>query len=393
MKTSFFSILIGITAIMSTFPLAGTLPLNTHKPQPGTVNLITDKQKSKLQLTLDEYAAKGLPGIAIAIKSGNEEWTGTSGFATVENKDNLTARHLMYSQSVAKTYMAVVILKLEKQKKIKLNDPITKYLPTEITSKIEQSDKITVRMLLNHDSGIYDYAYDSAYVQFLVSQQKAVIKPEVMLSYVYPHKNVFAPGTSHAYSNTNYLLLALIADSITGDHAAKVREMIKEAGLKNTFYREKNYLDNPLVVSSYLDMAENGQFSNVSALQKLNVASMIGDDGIVATPLDYARFFDALMHNKILSEAQMKIMLARPKSETPVYGMGISHMVQHDVVGYGHSGGGLGAGCIVYYFPEKDVTVFMGVNFSTLRNGPHTLAAYEMISKVMKIVLKPEDKG
>src|SRR6185503_4533694 len=98
----------------------------------------------------------------------------------------------------------------------------------------------------------------------------------------------FVPGSKYSYRNTNYLLLALMTDAITGDHAKFISETIfAPLELSNTFYRhEAGYIDYPLLTNSYWDRYSDGAVENVSQMQRMNVSTLIGDDGIVTTPVD-----------------------------------------------------------------------------------------------------------
>jgi D-alanyl-D-alanine carboxypeptidase len=349
---------------------------------------VSPEKRAKIQSLLDSYTAKGIPGLSLAVKNNTDEWTNASGFAQVESQTLLTTGHLMFAQSVSKTYMATAIMLLKEQNKIHLDSTIQAYLPARLLSWIPQTGKITVRMLLNHTSGLHDYAYDSEYVNFLINEQKTVISPETILAFAFAKPSRHAPGEKYEYSNTNYVLLALIADHLTGDHRKFIQTSIHaRLGLRNTYYKEENYLNSPLVPDTYIDFAENGELKNVTGLQKLNVQSMIGDDGHVATPLDYVRFMEALFKGRLLKKETLAEMMSYT-GRHPTYGLGLAKVEKKGIVGYGHSGAGTGAGCILYHFPEKDLTLFLGTNFSTLRNGPHSSMAYQVMDELFTILFK-----
>lgn len=118
----------------------------------------------------------------------------------------------------------------------------------------------------------------------------------------------FNPGSKYAYRNTNFLLLALIAESITGNQAAYMqKEIFDPLQLSDTKYRnEAGYLKYPNLPNSYWDRYANGLIENCTLMQQINVATLIGDDGIVATPFDAVKFLKALMEEKILSSSSMQ---------------------------------------------------------------------------------------
>lgn len=332
---------------------------------------VNHPKAAALQALMDEYTALGIPGIAIAIRSDEGYWAGASGFAKIEEDILMEPCHLQYSQSVAKTYMAVAILKLYEEGRINLDESIVAYLPENVCNKIADADRITVRMLLNHTSGIDEYNDKAAYVSYLLQHPMHEFSSADYLDYIDGNPLVFEPGSKYQYTNTNYLLLALLADAITGDHSRYIRRQILEPpGLNNTFYHNsEDYLDRPELVNSYWDRYSNGAIENCTEMQKVNVRSLVGDDGIVATPMDYVRFSEALYSGQLLSPAtmdEMRQFVRNDASEAYGYGLGIHTDSYNGHTEYGHSGGGIGAGCYLSYLPGKNTHVFIGVNIGTI---------------------------
>ena len=323
---------------------------------------------------MKKYTDQGIPGLSIAVFTEEGSWKHASGFAKTESKTPMTTEHLQYTQSVSKTFMAVVILKLYEQGKIKLDDPITKYLPEKHSRYIKNASEITVRMLLNHQSGVAEYNSNPAYVADFLMHPARVTKPEAALVYLENEKPQFAPGAEYRYTNTNYLLLALMADAITGDHASFIEKNIfQPLGMKNSLYRNsKGYLSSDRLPDSYWDMLNESKPVNITTIQRTNVASMIGDDGIVCTPEDAVIFLKGLMEGKLLSESSMALMKTwvNNKSGKPTYGMGLSYFDLGGIEGIGHGGGGIGAGCMLLYVPAKKTYIFLATNLGVVIGGP-----------------------
>jgi D-alanyl-D-alanine carboxypeptidase len=248
-----------------------------------------------------------------------------------------------------------------------------------------------MEMLLNHTSGIPEYNSQTDYVTKLLQHPDYPFVPEDYLRYIGGKPLDFEPGTKYSYRNTNYVLLALIADAITGDHAAYLSETIfKPLGLTNTFYRhEPGYLNYPQLINTYWDRHSNGILENVSQMQRNNVASLIGDDGIVATPVDAVKFLRGLMEGQLLEPSTLELMMTwvNDKNGNPTYGMGLDYATFLDEVGYGHSGGGLGAGCNLYYFPKQNVYVFIGINIGTVTDSPIQKTAEKTLDKFYEALL------
>lgn len=349
-------------------------------------------QNEKLEQALSDLVSEGIPGVAIAVYANNTWWTGAKGFARIEDQTRMKTCNLQYLQSVAKLYMAVGILKLYEEGKIDLNAPITKYLKPEHSQHISKAEFISVRMLLNHTSGIPEYNLVPLYVTHLLQNPEASFTPEDYLSYISGKALDFEPGSRYSYRNTNYVLLALMADAITGDHARYLEEVIfKPLALENTFYRgSNNYLNYPELVNTYWDRYSNGIVENASKLQRNNVAALIGDDGIVATPEDAVKFLKGLMEGKLLQASTLDSMKvwAKDKKGNNAYGLGLDYTMLGGKVAYGHSGGGIGAGCQLYYIPEKNLYFFVGINLGTVTDSPLHKVAEPKIEKLYTILFE-----
>jgi D-alanyl-D-alanine carboxypeptidase len=366
----------------------------TDLPMTPCVNTPASSMFSKHeQLTkiMDDVVANGVPGIAMSIFSEEGWWHGASGYAKIEDRILMRPCHLQYLQSVAKTYMAVGILKLYEEGKIDLDAPIARYLNARQRAHILEADKITVRMLLNHTSGIAEYNSQPKYITKLLQEPDHFFNPEDYLAYISGKPLNFSPGTRYRYTNTNFVLLALIADGLTADHATYLSEVIfKPLALTNTFYRnDPQYLRYSNLVNSYWDRNSNSILENASRLQSNNVKALVGDDGIVATPEDAVKFLKGLFDGALLAPATMKEMMqwVNDKDGSPTYGLGLDHATFDEKIGYGHSGGGIGAGCQLYYFPNQKIFVFIGINLGTVTWSPIHSKVEKKLDEIYKVLL------
>lgn len=347
---------------------------------------------SELQQVLDELVTKGVPGTAVAIYSNEGWWAASAGLAKIESNTAMEKCNLQYLQSIAKTYMAVAILKLYEQGKIDLQAPIAQYLPKKYHPYLPNVSMVTVYMLLNHTSGLPEYNFQPAYVSKLLAHPDYLFTSEEYLGFIKGKPLDFKPGSKYAYRNTNYLLLALIADAITGDHAAYLsKQIFAPIGLTNTYYHhESGYLTYSNLVNTYWDRYSNSIVENVSQMQQTNVKSLVGDDGIVATPIDAVKFLKSLMEKEILSEQTLELMKTwvNDKEGKPTYGLGLDYATFNNKSAYGHSGGGLGSGCNLYYFPEQNVYVFIAINVGTVTDSPIFRKAEPILDKFFQILLR-----
>lgn len=356
------------------------------------ITLKSEYEKTdKINELLFELINSGVPGAAIAIYSDDGWWVSSAGYTSIEDEIAMHPCHLQYLQSISKTYMAAAVLKLSEEKRLDLDQPIQKYLPEQFSRYVTDSEKITVRMLLNHTSGVPEYNYSPKYVTYLLQHPNHYFTPEDFLKYIDGKPLDFKPRSDFSYRNSNYVLLALIADTITGNHAKYISDIIfKPLGLKHTYYRnESGYLVYSELVNGYWDRYSDGIVENIDELQRSNVASMIGDDGIVTTPVDAIKFLRGLLEGKILSESTLQLMMdwVTDSNGDIRYGLGLDYIEIKDKIAYGHSGGGLGAGSDLYYFPESNIFVFVAINLGTVTGSPIHEKASEVRERLYEAIL------
>jgi D-alanyl-D-alanine carboxypeptidase len=114
--------------------------------------------------------------------------------------------------SVTKTFVATVVLQLVAEAKLGLDDPVDRLLP----GLLPQGGSITIRELLDHTSGLFDYTEDAAWTGQVIAQPDRRWSPRELVAVAASHALLFRPGTSWWYSNTNYVVLGLVVEAVTG---------------------------------------------------------------------------------------------------------------------------------------------------------------------------------
>jgi len=388
MKKSFTSLLI----LIAVFLLNAQSAKVDQRCDLGVVLNANFSKASALDSIMKSYTTNLLPGVSMAVYSEAEGWwAGSKGYASVEKKIPMQNCHLQYIQSVSKSYIAVEILQLKEQGKIDLDATITKYLPARYSKYIMNAEKITVRMLLNHRSGVPEYNQDPEFVSEVILHPLKDFSSEDCLKAIANKDLQFTPGSKYQYTNTNYLLLSLIGDAITGDHAAYIKTNIfKPLGLNNSYYgKDHNYLDKLDLPQSYWDVFNVGIPVNITPFQKMTVACSKGDDGIVCTTTDAVKFLKGLMEGKLLKPESLKEMLDFVKDEKGHnrYGMGISYFDLGGLPAYGHGGGGIGAGCGLVYVPSHKIYVFLSTNLGVFVDSNLSKKAEEFRDAVLMALL------
>jgi D-alanyl-D-alanine carboxypeptidase len=346
-----------------------------------------------LQAAMDKYTALGLPGVSLAIYTEKEGWwSGASGFSNVEKKTAMQTTHLQYTQSVSKTYLAVAVLKLHEKGMIDLDASITKYISARHSRYIPDGKRMTVRMLLNHTSGLPEYSTQPSFTSQVIEHPLHEFNREDCLKSIAKEPLQFEPGSKYRYTNTNYMLLSIIVDELTGDHAAYItKHIFTPLGLKNSFYgNDHRYLTNLNITDSYWDVLNTGRPANITAFQKTNVSSLKGDDGIVCTPADATAFLKGLFEGKLLTDSSMKQMMNFVKDENgqPRYGMGMFHFDLGGITAYGHGGGGVGAGCVLMYIPQAKTYLFLATNLGLLVEGNLATKAEALKGELFGVIMQ-----
>jgi len=342
---------------------------------------------------MTKYTSGMLPGVSMAVYTTSEGWwAGARGFASLEKKAPMSNCHLQYLQSVSKSFIAVEILQLKEQGKIVLDDPLNKYLPLRYARYIKDAEKITVRMLLNHTSGIPEYNHNPDFISRVVLHPLSDFSSEECLKAVEKTPLQYVPGSKYSYTNTNYLILALIGDAITGDHAAYInRNIFKPLGLNDSYYGNgRQYLKDLNLPESYWDIFNANIPVNITPFQKMTVACSKGDDGIVCTTIDAVKFLKGLMEGKLLNAESMKEMMNFVVDEkgNKRYGMGMIYFDLGGQPAYGHGGGGIGAGCVLAYIPSKNAYVFLSTNFNCFVESSSSAKVGEMRDAILGILLQ-----
>jgi D-alanyl-D-alanine carboxypeptidase len=237
-----------------------------------------------------------------------------------------------------------------------------------------------------------EYNFDPRYITFLLQHPDHIFQPEEYLEFIDGKALDFEPGSKYSYRNSNYVILALIGDAVSGDHARLIADVVfKPLGLNQTFYRNTpNYVHHPNLVNSYWDRYGNGVLENASTLQRSNVASMAGDDGIITTPYEAVLFLKGLMEGKLISERTLAEMMTwvTNKENQPAYGLGLDYTTVNGYVAYGHGGAGLGAGCELFYFPEKGLYSFVTLNLGIVTESSLHARAEEAKNAIYDALLK-----
>lgn len=321
----------------------------------------TEIEKNKVKSILEKYQ-KNLKrgGIVLSYqKKGKEVQNVAVGFSDNEKKKPITPEMYFVIASNTKTYVASLIMLLKEQNKLKLSDPIKKFITKRYTNI---SPEIKINQLLNHSSGLADYVTKDTTKKILMGPSTTYTKEQI-LNISAPK---FAPGTNVAYSNTNYLLLGMIVEAASGKkYKAFLKEQILDKiPLKAVF--EGNAIKNKMA-NSYLFNEE--QIIPVGDMDRSGLASVTWATGDLAMPpSEMVIFYRALFEGKVVPKNSLEEMKNPSEKEEKgiFYGYGLQKRNYKDLTFYGHGGTSIAFTSLTAYEPKTETILCIYLN-----SAPH----------------------
>jgi D-alanyl-D-alanine carboxypeptidase len=305
-----------------------------------------------LQKPLAQLVAAGAPGAILLTRDGYGTRRLTSGLADVDAKAPMRTDDRFRIASLTKTFVATVVLQLAGEQKLSLNDSVERFLP----GLVPDGSRITVRELLNHTSGLFDYEHDPRVLKPYLSGNLAYHwPPRTLVELAVAHKPLFRPGVRYSYSNTNYMIAGLIIEAITGKPLAReLRQRIfTPLHLRGTSFPLTPRIPKPYAHGYYL--LGRPPATDVSGLSPFPWAA----GAILSTVSDVATFYRALLAGQLLRPDLLRAMettVAEGHGQSDIpgqrSGLGLQEFPTPCGVAYGHNG--TFPGYLVYAFTSQD---------------------------------------
>lgn len=340
----------------------------------ASIHLIAQNKHQKVQNRIEALLAKEVKRkeirngyLSVYSPSKTIDWH----FAKGEFSDgtSVNLENPFYTASVGKTFTAVAIGMLVDKGKIRFNNPITDYLPKEIMvglhvlNGIDYGDSILISHLLQHTSGIPDYFGEPTHdgtpsmLYRLVAEPNSNWTPEELVAFSKTHfKPAFAPGSDYAYTDTEYILLGLIIEKVSGMalHEFFAQNIFNPLQMENTYVNLRSKPNSPTPKMAEMFLSDNELSQNQS------LSADWAGGAVVSTGKDLNKFHEALRNGKLVSASTFNTMQQWvPEGKGMVYGYGLrkintkalSPMLPNwDLIG--HSGIN---GTSMYYCPQLDV--------------------------------------
>jgi D-alanyl-D-alanine carboxypeptidase len=336
---------------------------------PFTDSSSSNPNHAKYSQLLKEITASGVPGITMSIHNPEKGmWLGAAGKADLSNNVNMQPCNISRVGSTVKTFTAAAILKLQEEGKLQLDDIAANYLPQSAINNLANADKATIRQLLNHSSGIFNYIRSA---QFQTASLNDLIKewqPEELLAYARGQKAYFKPGEDVQYSNTGYILLGMIIEKVTGKPFWEVfqQKIFTPLGLTATSFAATNTVPSN-IVRGYVDIYSNLQVVDATYFSGWDYYT--ADGGLISNVYDMNVFMQHLFNGNIINSTSLNEMRVTLKPKTvegdffPIEtGLGIFKINTRWGEAYQHSGDAIGYYASIVYFPATKTTIVWAVN-------------------------------
>jgi D-alanyl-D-alanine carboxypeptidase len=330
----------------------------------ATKSLGSSVEKKLEKVVNDSIDTYNIPGAVVGVWiPGKQPWLMASGVADIATSRPVKTTDRFRIASITKTFTATVILQLVDEGKLDLEASPNKYLGDE-----PQTAGVTIKQLLNHTSGLFDYLEDENFLETAVKEPLRKWQPQELLDFAFAHQPYLAPGQGWHYSNTNYIILGRLIEKVTGRKLQQELDsrIFKPLQLKNTSLETTPYIEGEHS-EGYFDINGDKWLDDITESDPSKgwaasaVASRLDDMKIWAKALAEGHMVSPRSHR-----LQLQWVPTAKDSDYLKYGLGIEN-----VAGLiGHEGDAFGFNCSMYYMPSNGATIVVLLNEGYQNGNP-----------------------
>lgn len=322
----------------------------------------------ELARVLERYSAQrngvGLQATVIFADGGT--WSGTAGAANHADRCPLTLDHRLYIGSVTKLYTATLVMRHVEDGTIALEDPVDRWVD------LPYADRVTVRMLLNHTSGVPNYTDDPWFLARYFMLPGKQWQPEELLDVVRDEPLTAEPGVRHEYSNTNYVLLGTVLENATG---RPYRELFRQEVEAELGFSGTSFLDRPaglVIADGYDESLLPLDRTNLTGFRTSFETGAFTAGAVLTDSQDVASFAHALLTGRIVSDGTLSRMTSflevsdEDVPEQSGYGLGLRRLVVDGQEVLGHTGTIPGYSAIIMHNTREGYTIAVLSNLSVI---------------------------
>jgi CubicO group peptidase (beta-lactamase class C family) len=312
-----------------------------------------------------------IPGAAAAvIFPDGTVWKAGSGLAQINPNVSATGKSPFVSGSITKTFIAAAVMQLVEEGRLSLDHPLANWMPD-----YPRATEITLRHLLSHTSGVYNYFEHPTYNKrvFKTDKDHFWTPQEILDDFV--GAPLFAPGAGWSYSNTGYVLLGLVLEAELGQSLDTIlrQRFFNPLGLRKTYFQ---YASPAPASSAQGYLYKSGTWQEWSdatnyrpTISAATVAWAAG--GVVSSARDVAKWGRALYGGQILTAESIEEMIGTDYAPGDgIYGLGTRTRTSNGMVAVGHTGSLRGFDATMWYFPDNGLTVAVVTNLGRVNVNP-----------------------
>lgn len=314
-----------------------------------------------------------LPGVSIRISGPRGTYTRTYGVADTASGAPMALGDHVRIASITKTFIATAVLRQVERGRLKLSDTLSKWVPG-----IPDGGRITVRQLLAMRSGIYDFTSDPEFNRRFEADPRMGWNPSRVLAIIRRHRPAFAPGARTEYADSNYALLGIILERVTGRSVESLitTDVIRPAGLSETTFPTTAAIPSPFARGYYAGADGEGALRDYTLV---NPAVAWTAGAMVSTLPDLARWGRVLARGTLLSKPMQRarLRLGTIPNDGPRVGYGLGILGFGDWIG--HDGAIFGFSTATFYERASGAQIAAAANLSSNFSTP-TLEIFGQIA-------------
>lgn len=315
------------------------------------------------------------------IFSDGRSWNGAAGYADIAQHCPLALNHHLYLGSITKLFTATLVMKEIENGSLSLDQKINQWI------QLPNAANITIRNLLSHTSGLPDYARDTWFQIRWFGLPSRMWEPDELIRVIQNKPVRFSPGSRYEYSNSNYLLLGMMLEKATEKPYPTIlaENVSANLGMQDTYFL--NYQDDISIANGYDKTLLHLGRRNLTGFRRSLESGAYAAGGMLSNSQDVARFAHALFNGQVISNvslATMQTFIDAPEEDIPEqsgYGLGLRRLVIDGESLIGHTGSIPGYSGIVMHHIEKNYTIAILSNLSTIEQ-------VKLLVAIQKIILK-----
>jgi len=285
---------------------------------------------------------------------GQGEWVYAGGLADTQTATPMAIMDKVRIASITKSFTATVVLQLIDEGLLTLETPLSTFIPD-----VPQAEHITIRQLLNHTSGLFTYTADATFTSTLLAEPTTEWTPRQLVDLAIAHPANNAPGEGYAYSNTNYILLGMIIEQLTGrtvEEEVQTRIFDRLGMSASSFPRTGDCAMPGAHSHGYWPLQEGG-FLDIT---EIDPSSHWTSGAIISNVIDLRTWVEALATGQLISPAMQQERLTCRDTGDGItrYGLGILQYGEF----LGHDGTLPGFDSVMYYLPSRHATFVILAN-------------------------------